>query len=300
MPKPKQPRYPVYIPTKGRADKCITARFLLNDGVDFSLVVEPQEKALYMERFQDVPILVLPFTDQGLHTTRNWIKDHATDAGYKRHWQLDDNITRILRRHRGRRFPCNGGIAMAVIEDFTDRYENIAVAGMNYEMFAPTGQRRKPFQLNCHVYSCSLVNNEIPHRWRYRLNDDTDFCLQVLSDGWCTVLVNAFLVSKVRTMVVKGGNTDAEYQGDGRLRMARSLERVWPGVARTGRRYQRPQHIIKGNWKHFDTPLKLRDGIDLSTMKQDEYGMTLEQVKPIKNDTVRLIMEEYQEKRHGD
>ncbi len=296
MPEPIQPRYPVYIPSKGRNDKCLTARFLLTDGVRFHLVIEPQEEHLYREWVPGASILVLPFSDQGLHATRNWIKDHAIAAGHQWHWQLDDNITRILRRHRGRRFPCNGGVAMAVIEDFVDRYENIAVAGMNYEMFAPTGQKRKPFQLNCHVYSCSLINNTTPHRWRYRLNDDTDFCLQVLSDGWCTVLVNAFLISKVRTMLIKGGNTNAEYQGDGRLRMARSLERAWPGVARIGRRYQRSQHIVRGNWRYFDTPLKFKPGIDLSAMQPDEYGMRMEQIRPIKNDTVRFIMDEYQEK----
>ena len=36
------PRYPVYIPSKGRAEKCYTAQFMFDDGVPFYLVVEEQ------------------------------------------------------------------------------------------------------------------------------------------------------------------------------------------------------------------------------------------------------------------
>ena len=68
-----------------------------------------------------------------------------------------------------------------------------------------------------HVYSCTLVLNSIPHRWRGEYNEDTDICLQVLADGWCTILVNAYLAKKTHTMKTSGGNTDVLYQGDGRL-----------------------------------------------------------------------------------
>jgi hypothetical protein len=102
----------------------------------------------------------------------------------------------------------------------------------------------------------------MPYRWRLLYNDDTDLCLQVLSGGLCTVLFNAFLVQKLGTMVVPGGNTEDLYQNDGRLRMARALERVWPGVVTTDRRFQRPQHVVKDAWRKFDTPLVRRTDLD--------------------------------------
>jgi hypothetical protein len=284
-------RYPVYVPSKGRADCCLTARFLVEDRTPFYLVVEPQEADLYAARFGEGRLLVLPFSDLGLGSipARNWIWEHAKAAGHERHWVVDDNIYAIKRRFQGRRIPCNSEAALAAVEDFTDRYENIAIAGLNYEMFTPNGKSIKPFNVNVHVYSCLLIRNDLAYRWRGRYNEDTDLCLQVLAGGWCTILVNAFVIHKVRTMLMKGGNTEELYQGDGRLTMSRSLERQWPGVVTTKRRWGRPQHHIANQWQYFTTPLKLK--ADAEPVEKGRHSMTLEQVKPIQNAELRVWYE---------
>ncbi len=84
--------------------------------------------------------------------------------------------------------------------------------------------------------------------------------------------VNAFLIEKMGTMSMKGGNTDQLYKGDGRLAMARALERVWPGVVSVKRRFKRPQHVI--NWRKFDTKLLLAPGVP-ATLPPNEYGLAL-------------------------
>jgi hypothetical protein len=134
--------------------------------------------------------------------------------------------------------------------------------------------------------------NAIPHRWRAAYNDDTDICLQVLADGWCTVLLNAFSVRKHQTMTVKGGNTDDLYRGDGRLKMARSLERRWPRVVKTSRRFKRPQHVVFDHWQRFDTPLKPKPGLAPSGAP-DDYGLKLVQVGPtVKSAVLRRMLAE--------
>jgi hypothetical protein len=278
------PRYPIYIPSKGRFDRCLTARFLERDGCPFHIVVEPQEHDAYASRWGEDRVLVLPWDNPGsVIPARNWIKEHATAAGYERHWQLDDNCHNIRRLWRGKRIGCDAGIALSITENFVERYTNVAIAGLNYTMFVvphfdnkyPT----KPFQLNCHVYSCTLVLNSIPYQWRGRYNEDTDLCLQVLSGGWCTILMNAFMIDKLRTMKMAGGNTETlEYHNDGRLRMARALERQWPGVVVTKRRFGRPQHFVRYDWRKFDTPLIRRPGLELPD-GPDEQGLTLVQIR---------------------
>lgn len=278
------PHYPVYVISKGRAATCLTARFLDRDGVPFRLVVEPQEADEYGRRFGADRIIELPFRDLGLGSipARNFVKDHATESGVERHWILDDNIGQVRRLYRGRRIPCASGPAFAAVEDFTDRYENVAISGLAYQMFGIRGAL--PVVVNAHVYSCLLILNRIPHLWRGRYNEDTDLCLQVLADGWCTALVNVFLIDKKATMTMAGGNSDDLYAGDGRLRMARSLERSWPGVVSVNRRYGRPQHVV--DWKKFDTPLILKPGVDLAALPANEYGLRLRAVRPVEN--VRL------------
>jgi len=56
------------------------------------------------------------------------------------------------------------------------------------------------------------------------------------------VLLDAFLADKQATMTMKGGNTDELYQGDGRLEMARSLQRQHRDVTRISRKWGRWQH----------------------------------------------------------
>lgn len=295
------PRYPVYVISKGRWGKeGLTARFLIADGVPFSLVVEPQEYAAYAAALTGAHIEVLPFSNLGKGSipARNWVWEHARAAGHERHWILDDNIRMLRRWYKSKRVPCAAGVAFAAMEDFVDRYENVALAGPNYTMFAIEAggiQPRQPFWLNCHVYSCFLIRNDLPYRWRGRYNEDTDLCLQALSGGWCTISFNAFTQDKRRTMTMKGGNTTELYQGDGRLRMARSLERMWPGVVETKRRFQRPQHVVKDSWRRFDTPLKLKEGIDRAALAAapNEYGMRLTQVAPeVKSPRLRRLLAE--------
>lgn len=288
------PKYPIYVPSKGRAARCLTADFLIEDQLPFSLVVEPQEYDQYAERYGPEHVLALPFSNRGsVIPARNWIKDHATAAGHERHWQIDDNMRGISRQWKTKRVYCHSGFGFRVTEDFVDRYENVAIAGLNYDMFIYGIKNLPPFYLNVHVYSCTLILNSLPYGWRGRYNEDTDICLRVLADGWCTVLMNAFSIKKMRTMTMGGGNTSELYAGDGRLRMARSLERVWPGVVETKRRFQRPQHVVADQWRFFDTQLKLKDGIDLTVLpKVDEYGMELVQVAPeIKSAHLRQIIE---------
>lgn len=270
------PRYPVFVPSKGRAHKPLTARCFLNDDVPFRLVVEPSEADAYREALPDANLLVTPRDNMRLLGVRNWIRDVSIDEGFDRHWQFDDNIEGVWRWHEGRRLHCDANLGIVAVEDFTDRYTNVGVSGMNYVMFA-TGPNVPPIRVNCHVYSASLINNRMPYRWRLVYNDDTDLCLQVLAGGLCTVLFNAFLVQKAGTMSIKGGNTDDLYQGDGRLRMARELERMWPGVVRVDRRFQRPQHVV--DWTRFDTRLVRRTDLDWEAIEATSYDAKLVRVK---------------------
>lgn len=271
----------------------MTADFLIKDGVDFKIVVEPQEEELYAERYGADRLHVLPFSNLGLGSipARNWCWEHSIAQGAERHWIVDDNIKSVRRFYKGKRVPCDSGPAFACVEDFADRYENLAIAGLAYTMFARM-TNMPPIWHNVHAYSCLLIQNDLPVRWRGRYNEDTDLCLQVLSRGLCTVLVNAFLIEKMQTMSMKGGNAAQLYKGDGRLKMARSLERQWPYVVETKRRFNRPQHVVRNNWKRFDTPLKLRAGVDPLTFESiDEYGMQPVAVREVKSGTLRELLE---------
>ena len=291
-----KPKYPIYIISKGRAGACLTANFMIEDGAEFYLVVEPQEAELYSHTYGSARLLVLPFSNLGKGSipARNWVWEHSKENGHKRHWIFDDNIRLIRRLYKGKRLRCATNLACSTLEEFVDRYENIGIAGMNYTMFV-TDHTPKPFYLNVHVYSCLLIDNSLEYRWRGRYNEDTDLCLQVLSSGsLCTVSFNAFTIDKVATGVMSGGNADELYKGDGRLKMARALERNWPGVVTTDRRFKRPQHVIKNSWKGFDTKLVRRTDLDWDKIANKVHKIKLTAVKDVQSETLRKVKQDYE------
>ena len=275
-----QPEYPVFVPTKGRYDSRLTIKALEKIGVSFHAVVEPQEYDAYAQYLAPEKILVLPHSDKGLVVTRNWIWDYARDLGVKRFWTFDDNIKAFYRYHNNRQTPLVSGTFLRVMEEFTTRYVNVPVAGMQYYMFIIRrhGHTYPPFVLNTRVYSNMLIEtNAVDSRgrpWRNEgfYNDDTDLCLRMLKDGRCTILFNIFLIEKSTTMKVAGGMTP-HYQGDGRLKMAQELQRKHPDVTKITRKWGRWQHQV--DYRLFkNNRLIRRADVEVPT-QPNEFGMVL-------------------------
>lgn len=251
------PKYPIYVISKGRHDVCHTANFLLEDGVDFRIVIEKPEYNLYAEKYDSDILLVLPFADlgEGSIPARNWVWEHSITEGHKRHWILDDNMRMMRRMNHGKRIRCDSKIGFRIMEDFVDRYKNIGIAGPNYTMFN-TPHTIKPFRKNTHVYSCMLIDNSQDFRWRGRWNEDVDLCLRTLSRQWCIIQFVVFCVDKIQTMAMKGGNSTAYQEIDSRAGGSRLLKRRWPGVVEVVNRWGRPHFKIKDDWRLFkDIPL---------------------------------------------
>lgn len=269
-------KYPIYIPTKGRFETRKTVKALLEMGAKFRVVIEPQEKELYLSILPEEYILVLPFSKPTDHsmlvTVRNWIKEHSISEGHKRHWQLDDNIKAFYRMNNNKRNKVLSPVIFRCIEDFVDRYINVAMAGMNYMNYAiPDG--RAPYFINSRIYSMSLVNNELPYKWRGVFNDDTDICLRMLKDGFCTINFNAFSGDKDATMVTKGGNTPIYTTGDLRSDFVDSLVEQHPDIVKKVWRFERWHHEV--NYKPFEkNKLIKKDGIVIPNIVNN-YGMQL-------------------------
>jgi hypothetical protein len=267
------PKYPVFIPTKGRYELRHTIKAFEAIGVPFHPVVVPDEYEQYAAVVRDKErIIILPSHVHGLVPTRNWIWDYAASLQTPYFWTFDDNIRAFYRLNQNIKARCGSGTFMCVIEDFAERYENMAISGMQYEMFVPRSRKSHPLNLNTRVYSNMLIKTDIPYRNRGVYNDDTDLCLRVLKDGWCTVEFNAFLADKINTMKVRGGNTPI-YEGDGRLKMAQELQMRHPDVTKIVWKYGRWQHQVDYRPFKKNRPI-LKKGVVIPD-EPNNYGMKL-------------------------
>ena len=278
----RNPVYPVYIISKGRADTRKTSKALEKMGVPYHIVIEPQEYDDYAAVIDPAKILQLPFSNlgQGSIPARNWVWEHSISIGAERHWIMDDNIASFHRFHNNAKVMVNSGDCFRIMEEFTDRYTNVGISGPNYFMFAVNrdGASIPPYTLNTRIYSCILIRNDIPYRWRGRYNEDTDLSLRALKDGWCTVLFNAFLALKQTTMTMKGGNTDELYKDDGRLKMAQSLVDQHPDVCKVTEKWGRYQHHV--DYRPFKkNTLRLKEGVTIDE-KANDFGLSIGRVTP--------------------
>jgi hypothetical protein len=272
------PRYPVYIISKGRWKSRLTSKALDAIKVPYHIVVEPQEFKHYAYYVDPAKILQLPKENYGGGCSipaRNFVWKHSKKRGADRHWILDDNIDGFFRLNNNLKAPVGDGTIFRAAEEFTDRYENVALSGFNYFMFAARKTTPPPYYLNTRIYSCILVKNDLPYEWRGRYNEDTDLSLRALKDGWCTVLFNTFLALKLQTMSQTGGNTESLYIGipDGRLKMAESLKEQHPEHVIITRKWDRWQHHV--DYSPFKRN-KLKPKPDLKLEKaRNNFGMEL-------------------------
>lgn len=252
------PRYPIFIVSKGRWDNMLTARALDEMGVPYSLIVEESERDLYASRYS-CPIFVLPqrYLDdydtcdalgdtksKGPGAARNFAWDLAGATDARRHWVMDDNLDAFHYLNRNRKWEVRSGKTLAAAEDFIDRYSNVPVAGLNYYSFCKRTDAVPPFVANTRIYSCLLIDNSAAYRWRGRYNEDTDLSLRVLKDGYCTIQFNAFLCGKVTTQRMKGGNTREFYDGEGTLPKSQMIADLHPDVAKVVWRFNRWHHHV--------------------------------------------------------
>ena len=271
------PNYPIYIVSKGRWENRQTSKALEKMGVPYSIVVEPQEYNNYAEVIDPAKVLTLPFSNlgQGSIPARNWIWDHALSIGAERHWIMDDNIRTFNRLNRNLMVQVTSGTIFKATENFVDRYENLAIAGFNYDFFAKAKDPLPPYVLNTRIYSCLLIKNDIPYRWRGKYNEDTDLSIRVLKDGYCTIQFNAFLQEKATTQTMKGGNTDELY-ANGTLEKSQALADQHPDVAKVVWKFNRWHHHV--NYKPFKENKLIRKQNLVIPDTVNNYGMKLEKI----------------------
>lgn len=278
--KPK-PRWPICIPSKGRYDSRLTIKLFERFGVPFRVFVEPQEYDLYAKHVPEEKLHKMPHSNKGLAFTRNYIWDLMADEGHEYYWTFDDNIRSIIRLHYNHKVRMVDAIALVILEDFALRYDNLVVSGMQYDYFAPRKAFMPPVVVNQRVYSNMLIKTFAkdrsgkPYRFKTFFNDDTDFCLRVLKDGYCTALFYAFLAEKESTMIISGGLVGYYRNTNERYEFADELRRAHPDVVTVVRRYGRWHHHV--DYSPFQRQqLRLRPGVRIPD-GVNEYGMELQE-----------------------
>lgn len=285
----EHPRYPIFVVSRGRSSeyknhishqlsKMQVHHYIVTEDWDF----ENYEKSKLNEsEYCTVLAMDMSYKDKydvinpnlggkidpkngkqvtGPGAARNWAADYAKYT-LKQNWCwiLDDNTDQFTRYWRGRRVISHSPEIFSSCERFVDRYDNIGIAGLNYECFAIGGEHLPPLVLNTRIYSYGLWNLNCPYiMQRGRYNEDTIQSLDILTHGWCTVQFNCMLADKMHTQAMKGGNTEVFYSKDlgGTIPKSKLLVETYPEYATLVYKFERIHHHV--DYSSFTQPLHLR------------------------------------------
>ena len=286
------PKYPLYIVSKGRADSRFTSKALEKMQVPYYIVIEQSDYKDYVEVIDKKKILILneKYLDEyevldnlgrskstGPGAARNFVWQHSKESGFAYHWVMDDNITAFYRLNNNLKIKVLSGAFFRVMEDFVERYENVAMAGPNYDFFAKQNQKLPPFIKNTRIYSCNLIKNDTAFKWRGRYNEDTILSLDMLKAGYCTIQFNAFLQGKVKTQVLRGGNSEEFYDKEGTLPKSQMQIDVHPDVSELVFKFGRIHHHVDYTPFKKTKLIKKQDVIINKVI--NNYGMELKKIK---------------------
>ena len=211
------PIYPVYVISRGRYLKRYTTDSLEKMNVPYKIVIEHHELSEYSKYIpkENIITFVRKESDpKGSTPARNICWMHSRLHGHSKHWVLDDNIDGFFRWNYNVKKRVESGVVFRVIEDYLSRFDNIAVAAMNYFFdLAAIHVEKSILTYNNKCYSCMLIDTKLMkskgiNGWEGTYNEDVDLVIRTLKSGLCSVSFNNFLCGKKATGSVKGGNQD--------------------------------------------------------------------------------------------
>ena len=229
-------KYPIFVISYNRSKKHITAKKLAEYGVYHYLVLHKDqipEYTQYMTPAMKKYTQILEFDDDyklkyetcdniphsiknaGSGAERNFAWDYAIKIGAKAHWLMDDNMTfkyieGINKQNNTYvRKVCTASKFQELFpkaEVFFDKYSNLLMLELAQNDFT-IGVNKKSYRLNSRCFSCNLIWNDMPIRWRGRYNEDVILSFDIMTAGYCIAsYIGGILKSKQSTRCAVGGN----------------------------------------------------------------------------------------------
>lgn len=244
----------IFVPSKNRVNNSKLIQLAVEQNIPINVVLEPQDEAMYRDKFPDLNYLILPKNSGGITYVRNWIKQYTEDNGFETYWQLDDDITSFYHREGTKMIKDTFEVLLLASIGFLEN--GIALGGLEYQQLAWSST--KEYVNNSFCDSCVYVDNVMTKGMRYREyvegKEDRDFAMQVIKAGQKTARTTLFAFAAPANGSNAGGLKEIFYDlGKEETCVGRMVE-LWgneicvPIVKDSGRK------DVKIYWKKINSP----------------------------------------------
>ena len=210
-------KYPIYIPSKGRANNQRTVKLLeANNITNYYVVVEKNELEEYRKNStftNDPRILSLPGSNYGTSiVARNFCITHSQKLGFDKHWQLDDDISKVYEHNLGKVVHTNLKYIFEQLESLSVIYDSHMIGIKTSASYL--GQPSPVVTVNTSLTSFYLIKN-CKVKFRGTMLVDMDYQLQLLRKKFRIIRVNKFAFIFKTPTKAPGGYCDI-YKNDAR------------------------------------------------------------------------------------
>ena len=227
--------YPIFIISYNRAKNHTTAKWLAKYGVKHFMIIHKEQLSDYKAYQTDEMKLYTTFIifddnyklkyetcddiphsikNAGSGAERNFAWDYSIKLGAKAHWLMDDNMSffhiigkstnGIYKRQRCTKEDFIEKWHKA--EHFFNKYENLLMIELAQNDFF-FNLHKLTYALNTRCFSCNLIWNDMPIRWRGRYNEDVILSTDIMVAGYCIAsYIGGVRKSKQSTREATGGN----------------------------------------------------------------------------------------------
>lgn len=298
--------YPIFVISYNRAKNHTTAKCLANYGVKHYMIVHKEQLDDYIkyqtpemkeyttflifddsyklkyETCDDIPHRI---QNAGSGAERNFAWDYSIKLGAKAHWLMDDNMTfmhivginkkgvYVRRKCEKKDFQEKWHKA----EHFFNKYENLLMLELTQNDFC-INSTNLTYALNTRCFSCNLICNNMPIRWRGRYNEDVILSTDVMVAGYCIASYKGGVLKKKQSTrnasggnhATKAGDTNSLYQDgfdyrNSSIKKTNLLLSVYPQYYRKVVKYGRIHH------EYCRTELHKMNG-NLNLIPAKKYG----------------------------
>lgn len=195
--------YPVYVVSRGRWTTATTMKLLDAARISYTLVVPKKEVKFYEKYFPHADIAVVKATGAG--AARHEVIEQCRADGYESYvWILDDDISDIRETEQGK--PVSMRQVFSDLEAWLEDYSNVAMIGVSTD----ARNMRNIFAVNQYVHGLMLVNLNTKQSFypQYKVYEDIEFQLRLLTAGWTTVVHNRYVIDFAK---IGGGGASSMY-----------------------------------------------------------------------------------------
>jgi hypothetical protein len=192
------------------------------------VVVESNE---YLEYGKHVPyknILRMHSSNYGTSTNaRNFCIDHSTKNGFKKHWQLDDDINKVFHHDKSKIIHKDLKLIFEALESISDSTTLAGITGIRTDNFLKSVT--KPIRYNTSLTSFFLITNS-SIRFRGTMYVDMDYQLQVLKHGYKTIKCEEYAFVFQTPLKQKGGYYEIYANDEKRIKAINEFLKLNPDI----------------------------------------------------------------------